>query len=449
MKNKEYYKKYEDRLGLWRFGDFIRTENSEYVYELILNSAHEERKSSIKAVSIPESEEEIKILQVEGLDHEGILAYLESVVDKYREEFSMIRKLEFCENIVKFFSQDVIKAGDGWDILTKQELVTPIKALYNVRIGFPDVKTVLQIGLSISTALESCESIGISHNNVNLDSIYRDSQGVFKLGNFALAKYVSRMSKSFVSDRSTMFIAPETELMSKAGIQADIFSLGMVMYSLLNDGRLPYEPSISDSPSLLQSAIDSAYRARLSSKDYYPAPTKCSPQVSGIIITACHPVVSKRYRNASEMKKAIEAVFYREFASERELMIWQDKERKRQEEGQRRKKVEEEQKRLSEQKAKEQKEMDDYRKKIQEQTRIQLLTNNCNDDDGNSIGPKVKAEELESEKGGGILGKGFVPPNKIEEGMPPGPGDTVIIILVAFVIIALLVLFYVLIKYGW
>ena len=89
--------------------------------------------------------------------------------------------------------------------------------------------------------MESCHSLGIIHRNVKPENIYVTSWGEYKLSDFGASTTVSSMSNA---DRvfTPQYAAPEVFRGEPYSFNADLYSLGIVMYYLLNDNRLPFMP---------------------------------------------------------------------------------------------------------------------------------------------------------------------------------------------------------------
>ena len=156
----------------------------------------------------------------------------ESVLNQIRNELTIIEKVNGDKNIIHYYSYSDSK--DQHKIFITMELLDNINSYYaGKRISDNDV---LQLGKDIASALKTCHNNGIIHRDIKPGNIYRDSEGVFKLGDFSL----SANDNSIKYYGTPSYIAPEY-MHEDSDQRIDIYSLGIVMYALLNNGRLPFE----------------------------------------------------------------------------------------------------------------------------------------------------------------------------------------------------------------
>ena len=100
-------------------------------------------------------------------------------------------------------------------------------------------------------------------------------------------------------------MAPEVEKGSSYDATVDIYSLGIVLYWLLNKKRLPF---VSTEKKLLSPRdLVTANRRRLDGEPL-PAPCNASPAMAEVILKACDPDPRKRFASAKEMKNALKTV---------------------------------------------------------------------------------------------------------------------------------------------
>ena len=91
-------------------------------------------------------------------------------------------------------------------------------------------------------ALELCEKRGIIHRDIKPDNIFINDNGDYKLGDFGVARQLEK-SSTFMSRRGNQaYMAPEVYKGEWYGEKADIYSLGLVLYRLLNNSRIPFMP---------------------------------------------------------------------------------------------------------------------------------------------------------------------------------------------------------------
>ncbi len=146
---------------------------------------------------------------------------------------------------------------------------------------------IIDFGIQMSGILEALEVKNIYHGNVSPDNIFVTSDGKYKLGGFS--DFESR-----ITDLS--YIAPEIYRKEDADFTTDIYSLGLIMYIMCNNGRLPYQ---TDGISAKE-----ASEKRFSAGDF-SAPENGSRELKSIIMIACKSENKHRWKNAENITNAL------------------------------------------------------------------------------------------------------------------------------------------------
>ena len=101
------------------------------------------------------------------------------------------------------------------------------------------------------------------------------------------------------------YMAPEVYNNQPYGHQADLYSLGLVLYWLLNERRMPFVPM---PPVKLTAGMEEDARNRRLWGEEIPAPAHGSPGLKKIVLRACAYDPKKRYRNAGELLEDLTAL---------------------------------------------------------------------------------------------------------------------------------------------
>ena len=100
-------------------------------------------------------------------------------------------------------------------------------------------KEVIKLGKDISRALILCEKKHIIHRDIKPMNVMVSQFGDYKLGDFGVSKIMDHTT--FATAMGTPeYQAPEVVHMEKYGHTADIYSLGIMLYWLLNNRRMPF-----------------------------------------------------------------------------------------------------------------------------------------------------------------------------------------------------------------
>ena len=259
-------------------------------------------RSAVKCISVPPNISEIDSLRAEGLNEEGTRSYLKSVVDRFVDEIRTMISLKDAPNIVRVedYKVEQWSEGTGWNIFIRMELLTPLNSWLCDRT-ITEEETV-KLGIDICRALEVCEKQGIIHRDVKPENIFVNSLGTFKLGDFGIARRMEGVTESLTRVGTQSYMAPEVALGQEYDGRADLYSLGLTMYRLLNGGRMPF---LSEKQLIAPAERREAAEKRLSGEKL-PRPANASDELADIILTACAFDPRKRYADAAQMRAALE-----------------------------------------------------------------------------------------------------------------------------------------------
>ena len=305
----EYYKKYEPVFGKWYITKQLGAGSYGKVFEIERTDALDGTvyRGALKAITIPSSPEELQsVLDEDGLDRQGASSYFRETVVALNREIALMNKVKGHSNIVSYEDHDVIEHTDGigWDILIRMELLTPISQYFKQFDTIPR-QAVLRLGIDLCRALEVCEKYSIIHRDIKPANIFISDTGDFKLGDFGVARTASASTGASTFAGTVNYMAPEVFRREKYTASVDTYSLGLVMYQLLNANRMPFYPPYPQPLTAL--AKERAHDRRLAGEPL-PDPVNASGPLADILRKACAPVPADRFASPTEMRLALEAV---------------------------------------------------------------------------------------------------------------------------------------------
>ena len=272
------------------------------VFELRKTSFGVTAKSALKLIRIPKSVSEIREALSEGMDEKTVTSYFENIVEHFVREIAVMSELKSHPNIVA--CEDYVvepHAGTvGWDILIRMELLT---SLQDYQLSHTmDEAAVRRLAVDICEALVFCQRKGLIHRDIKPGNIFVDSMGRFKLGDFGVARTADKTMGGMSKQGTENYMAPEVYYGRPYGARVDIYSVGLMLYRLMNKNRLPFYPP---APELIKlSDRENALKKRMDGKAMEP-PCGASPEFSAIILKACAHDPEDRYRTAAEMLEAL------------------------------------------------------------------------------------------------------------------------------------------------
>lgn len=258
--------------------------------------------SAIKIIRIPKEDAEVReVLRILG--KESVQTYYLDLVEDYIREIQAMERLQGITNIVSIqdYVVEELKDRIGWIVYIRMEFLTSFtEYLVTHQMEEPEV---VKLGIDLCTALEFCEKTKIIHRDIKPENIFYSELGNFKLGDFGIARKMDRSLSVYSSKGTFSYMAPEVYRGEQYDQRADIYSLGLVMYRLLNANREPFLPK--DRQMVYYKDREEALQRRMSGEAPDP-PADCSAGLSRIILKTIAADPEERYSNADALKKELE-----------------------------------------------------------------------------------------------------------------------------------------------
>lgn len=299
-----HYSPGEIVFGKWKLDRLLGAGSYGKVYEVTRNDFGS-YKAAIKIITIPQSPGEVMEARSEGMDDHSITLYFRSMVDEIVREFELLSQFKGTSNIVSYEDHDVIPHDDGygWDILIRMELLTPL--MQYMQDNPMDTQDVIRLGVDICKALELCHHYNVIHRDIKPENIFVSKMGDFKLGDFGIARTVEKTGSGLSKKGTYTYMAPEVFREARYDATVDIYSLGIVLYRLLNNNRAPFLPA---PPAPITHADREMSLSRRICGDPLPAPQNADPRLAQVILKVCAYHPAERYQSASQMRADLEAL---------------------------------------------------------------------------------------------------------------------------------------------
>ena len=259
--------------------------------------------SAIKIISIPASKGELDSVRSEMNNEQSTREYFRNLVEDCVQEIYTME--HFCGNshVVSFEDFKVVEYLDeiGWDISIRMEYLTSFMD-YCTGKELTE-KEVIKLGCDLAMALIYCRKLNIIHRDVKPENIFVSRFGDFKLGDFGTAREQAHTMSNMSKKGTYSYMAPEIYKGEKYDSSIDIYSLGIVLYKLMNQNRLPF---LSLDKQLITYRDKETALARRMAGEKMPAPVNASAAFSHIILKACAYEPGKRYRKPEDMLRDLE-----------------------------------------------------------------------------------------------------------------------------------------------
>ena len=302
----DYYKQFEPIDGKWIITKELGSGSFGTVFE-VQRKDFSDMKAALKVISIPNSKSEYKSFCDENyeLDEKSITSYFYGFVEEFTKEFQVMFRLKGHSNIVCYEDHDVRKKQDefGWDIFIRMELLTPMNEYFKTTP--PKQSDVIKIGIDLCKALEICQKYNIIHRDIKPSNVFISDSGEYKLGDFGVARTLEKTTGALSKKGTYTYMAPEVFKGEKYNSNVDIYSLGILMYKLLNNNMEPFrtDKSFGDGEMALEKRMKG---------EEIPAPVNSKGRLAEIVLKACSYDPKERYESPLQMRKELESINYEE-----------------------------------------------------------------------------------------------------------------------------------------
>ena len=204
-----------------------------------------------------------------------------------QQELDNMVELRGTGYIVDYEDHETVTYSNGsWGIIIRMELLQPLSySLYSKPMSRDEV---IRLGIDICKALEFCNRSNIIHHDVKPSNIFLTKWGGYKLGDFGAS---TKITDSQNQDQmgTLKYMAPEVYCGKPYSPNIDTYSLGLVLYELLNVNRKHDLAS-----------KEAALSQRLSGAPLPPIPG-VDKRLQSVILKACSYKPEDRFSSPTEM----------------------------------------------------------------------------------------------------------------------------------------------------
>lgn len=301
----------DEKIGSGAFGT---------VYKVSKSNVSGTYTRALKHITIPTKKQYIDVLNSMGGDHSKADNYFAEVLKRVTSEIQIISQLSEtgCKNIVRYYENDIVETPPPktYDIYILMEYLTPFDDfIFNNELKVSDV---IKLGKDILTALVFCHSQNIIHRDIKDDNIFVGMDNTYKIGDFGVSKILNDRSRAESMKGTPNYIAPEVYLgKGKYDNTVDLYSLGIVLYRLLNKLRFPFLP---DYPHSYDSNDEEQAFERRIKGEIPKLPINAENELGQVILKAISNR-KDRFNSAEEFLKALEFAEHKLVENELDVVI--------------------------------------------------------------------------------------------------------------------------------
>ena len=277
------------------------------VFEIERSEFGQTYRAALKVITVPQSSAEVRSVISEGMSVSQAEAYFHGIVEELMHEFSIMFKLKGTANVVSCEDLRVLEHPDGigWDILIRMELLHPLLPyVYEHPMARRDI---IRLGIDTCKALELCQRYNIIHRDIKPENIFISDNGDYKLGDFGIARTIERTTSGLSKKGTYSYMAPEVYAGKEYGFSVDTYSLGLVLYRMLNKNRGPFLPQPPEA--ITFSSREQALARRMSGEPL-PRPFYGEGRLGEIVLKACAFDPKERYSSPQQLRQELEAILY-------------------------------------------------------------------------------------------------------------------------------------------
>ena len=292
------------RLGGGTFGDVFQIYKEKYGIRV---------DSALKVIQVSSEMDTVELPFINPDDTEDDDGSQGNLPDSLRREIQIMEALRGAPNIVSIEDFYFKQEGMTSSLFVRMELLTSLKEVLSGGNGqhtLSSIREIRKLGKDICTALMHCEKKGIIHRDIKPANLFVDEFGHYKVGDFGASKRMDTVhdAHTMTSIGTISYMAPEIFRGRAYNNTVDIYALGLVLYQLLNNGRLPFLPTEG---SYTAQDIDSGNYMRLHGT---PLPGLEGKAVGGepvdslldaVVRKACAVDPAERYQTAKEFYDAL------------------------------------------------------------------------------------------------------------------------------------------------
>ena len=250
-----------------------------------------DEKHIVKIISIPESQVQLDALLLTGAykDPAEAMDYFKDVADGIVAEVEILNTLAKLEGFLPYDGIQIVPMEEGRLGYEVYLLSTYKRSLLRHMQKKPITHLdAVNLGLDLCASLAICRRAGYLYVDLKPSNIFLSREKQYRIGDLGFVKLDSLTYTSLAGKyRSRYSPAEVQDDMKVLNETVDTYAVGMILYQIYNEGKLPAAP--------------------LEPKDPFPHPANADYEIGAIIMKALDPDPAKRWGDPMEMGQALVA----------------------------------------------------------------------------------------------------------------------------------------------
>ena len=247
----------------------------------------------VKIISVPASQVQLEALLLTGAysTQDAALAYFKDMANDVTEEVEVLKKLSKFEGFLPYENYQIVPMEDGavgFDVY----LLSPYKRTLERFLKSKPVThlNAVNMGLDLCASMAMCRRAGYLYVDLKPSNIFVNDKNEFCIGDLGFVRLDALKYASLPERYRSAYTAPEIQdAMSSLNSTVDIYAIGMILYGIYNDGKLPKENELSE----------------------LAPPIYADYEMSQIILKACDPNPEQRWQDPLQLGQELVAYMQR------------------------------------------------------------------------------------------------------------------------------------------
>lgn len=257
-----------------------------------------EKRYIVKRISLPASQVQVEALLLTGVyrDTKAVQSYYQELAQGVGEEARILNQLAGQRGFVPYQSCQIEPKEDGvgYEVYLLGRYRKTLER-YTRRSAMTHLSA-LNLGIDMCAALAVSREAGWLYVDLKPENIFLFGDQEYRLGDLGFVSMDSLEYASLPDRYRSLYTAPEVaDAYSSLNATMDTYALGLVLYQIYNEGKLPFS-----------NAEDrKAWLDRLAAGEVMDAPRCADAEMAGIITKACAYDPQERWQTPAEMGHAL------------------------------------------------------------------------------------------------------------------------------------------------
>lgn len=256
-----------------------------------------EKRYIVKKISLPASQVQVEALLLTGVyrDAQAVSAYYKELAQGVCEEVRILEKLAGQRGFVPYQNcqMEEMEDGIGYEVylLSRYRMTLDRFTRRNPMTHLSAVN----LGIDLCAAMAVSREAGWLYVDLKPENIHLFGDQEYRIGDLGFVAMDSLAYASLPDRYRSIYTAPEVaDAYSSLNATMDTYALGLVLYQIYNEGKLPFEPENRQ-----------AWLDALAAGEPVAAPSCADPEMAEIICKACALDPADRWQTPAQMGHAL------------------------------------------------------------------------------------------------------------------------------------------------